>query len=300
MKINILPAPELKSLEPLTCLRGAGELPAGRGNFHGALAERLGGPASSSPDSLTLTAAGNFWPSAELAAKLASSKTETAVLSPDGERAAWVSSDGSFPEGAPSETFGKGSFLLVYPWDILAVSEDLLSGMKEDKILGTVRERVTIDGHLELGKGSVILPGVYMEGNVIIGENCKIGPNCYIRGSTVIGDGCHIGQAVEIKNSVLMKKVSIGHLSYAGDCVICPGVNFGAGTITANFRHDGKNHRSVVLGKLMDTGRRKFGSVIGDNVHTGIHTSIYPGRKIWPGLSTLPGDIVRRDLMPGP
>ena len=101
----------------------------------------------------------------------------------------------------------------------------------------------TIDGFVSLGENSVILPGVYIEGNVIIGRDCKIGPNCYIRGNTSIGDRCHVGQAVEIKNSILGDKVSVGHLSYAGDSVICNNVNFGAGTIISNLRHDGRNHR---------------------------------------------------------
>jgi bifunctional UDP-N-acetylglucosamine pyrophosphorylase/glucosamine-1-phosphate N-acetyltransferase len=70
----------------------------------------------------------------------------------------------------------------------------------------------------------------------------------------------------------------------------------GAGTKTANLRHDNKNILSPVNGKMMDTGRRKFGTVIGDNVHLGINTLIYPGRKIWPGKSTLPGEIVKEDL----
>jgi len=101
---------------------------------------------------------------------------------------------------------------------------------------------------------------------------------------------------VEIKNSLLMNNVSAGHLSYLGDSIVSPDTNFGAGTITANFRHDGRNHRSIVADELLDTGRRKLGAIIGDDVHTGIHTAIYPGRKIWPSCSTLPGDIVKRDL----
>jgi bifunctional UDP-N-acetylglucosamine pyrophosphorylase/glucosamine-1-phosphate N-acetyltransferase len=137
---------------------------------------------------------------------------------------------------------------------------------------------------------------VFIEGHVVIGENCKVGPNCYIRGATSIGDGCHIGQAVEIKNSLILSNTSIGHLSYVGDSVVGKKVNFGAGTITSNFRHDGANHRSMVDGQLIDTGRRKFGTIIGDHVHTGIHTSIYPGRKIGTHGSTRPGDIVQYDL----
>lgn len=189
------------------------------------------------------------------------------------------------------------SFRVVYPWDLLKANEEHLSHLCESIIEGYVHSSVVIEGHLRLGKGSRILPGVFIEGNVVIGENCKIGPNCYIRGATSIGDQCHIGQAVEIKNSIILAQTAIGHLSYAGDSVIGRKVNFGAGTIISNFRHDGANHRSMVDGALVDTGRRKFGSIIGDHVHTGIHTAIYPGRKIAAHASTRPGEIVQRDII---
>jgi len=81
-----------------------------------------------------------------------------------------------------------------------------------------------------------------------------------------------------------------------GDSVLGANVNFGCGTITANFRHDEGNHRSMVKGELVDTGRRKLGTIVGDAVHTAINTSIYPGRKLWPHTSTLPGEVVNRDI----
>lgn len=56
----------------------------------------------------------------------------------------------------------------------------------------------------------------------------------------------------------------------------------------------------MVDGELVDTGRRKFGAIVGDGVHTGIHTAIYPGRKLWPGACTRPGEIVARDLLADP
>ena len=52
----------------------------------------------------------------------------------------------------------------------------------------------------------------------------------------------------------------------------------------------------MVKGQLIDTGRRKLGAIIGDHVHTGINTSIYPGRKLWPHTSTLPGQVVNEDI----
>jgi len=189
------------------------------------------------------------------------------------------------------------SFLIVHPWDLLRANELFVGTLTESKNEGEIHPAAVIEGIVHLGPGSRILPGVYIEGNVVIGADCKVGPNCYIRGSTSIGDKCHIGQAVEIKNSLVLSGTAIGHLSYLGDSVVGEKVNFGAGTITSNFRHDGKNHRTLVDGQLVDTGRRKFGSIIGDGVHTGIHTSIYPGRKLAAGTSTRPGDIVQQDLV---
>ncbi len=202
---------------------------------------------------------------------------------------------GDYPD--PSQAIvASQSFLIVHPWDLLLANELYLGALTGPKIGGDVHSRAVIEGILHLGPGSRILPGVFIEGNVIIGADCKIGPNCYLRGSTSIGDRCHIGNAVEIKNSLILSGTNVGHLSYVGDSVLGEKVNFGAGTITSNFRHDGKNHRTEVDGVLIDTGRRKFGSILGDGVHTGINTSIYPGRKLWPGTTTRPGEIVQRDV----
>jgi len=182
-----------------------------------------------------------------------------------------------------------------YPWHLLEANESFLKNIGDER-KGEIEENVVIKGKLIVGKGTKILSGVYIEGNVIIGENCKIGPNCYIRGSTSIGNNCHIGQAVEIKNSIIGNNTNVAHLSYAGDSIIGNNVNFGAGTIIANLRHDNKNIKTTIKGKLIDTGRRKLGAIIGDNVHTGINTSIYPGRMVHSGKITLPGEIVKKEV----
>lgn len=185
-----------------------------------------------------------------------------------------------------------------FPWDLLAINERVVGGMTDDVIGGDLHPAAVIEGSVKIGKGTRILPGVFIEGNVVIGENCKIGPNCYIRGNTSIGDNCHIGQSVEVKNSIILDGTNIGHLSYVGDSILGEGVNFGAGTNVSNLRHDGSNHRSWVECELIDTGRRKLGAIVGDGVHTGIGTLIYPGRKIWPKMTTRPGEVVDRDLRP--
>ncbi len=183
---------------------------------------------------------------------------------------------------------------IVYPWSIIEANEYLLK-MITNKIEGEVEPNATIKGKIHLGEGSIIKNGAYVEGNVVIGKNCVIGPNCYIRGYTAIGDNCKIGNAVEIKNSVLNNNVHVGHLSYIGDSVLGENVNIGAGTITANLRHDNSNVKSMICGKLIDTGRRKFGTIIMDNIKTGIKTTIYPGRKLL--RNTMPAEVIKEECV---
>ena len=279
------------TMEPLTCCRELHKINIAGKSISKHLQAMLKHKKLTPKAELEIQA--DFWPSPAIIKKVVKSKQNIIITSKEGrELIKFTCSDSGEYKQVMQDDDSK---LLVYPWDVLAINELLISELTENKFEGKVSEGVNIDGVLEVGEGTVVLPGVYIEGKVKIGKNCKIGPNCYIRGNTYIGDNCHIGQAVEIKNSLIMNKVSAGHLSYIGDSIICPYTNLGAGTIGANLRHDGKNHRSLVNNKLIETGRRKMGCIIGDHVHTGIHCSIYPGRKIWPHVSTLPGSIVKND-----
>jgi len=275
-------------MEPLTCKRQLHRIPVAGTNIASRLKKLF-----KCDKHADLTVQADFWPSEKIVKKILNSNKNLLVLRKDGSEAAKLicSCSGEYKKIKAD----KESLDLIYPWHILALNEKLVADISKNRISGDVSDAANIDGTLHVGKGTVILPGVYIEGKVIIGKNCKIGPNCYIRGNTCIGDNCHIGQAVEIKNSLIMDNVSAGHLSYIGDSVICSGTNLGAGFITANLRHDGRNHKSMVNNQLTDTGRRKMGVIIGDNVHTGIHCSIYPGRKLWPDVCTAPGEIVKYD-----
>jgi bifunctional UDP-N-acetylglucosamine pyrophosphorylase/glucosamine-1-phosphate N-acetyltransferase len=280
----------LETMQPLNCRRQLGEISVAGIT----LAEWQQVHFGTLPANYELSIRIDLWPSPVLRQILLNANQNLLISGADGEEL--VKLKVSRDDSCQQLQLDADSFLLRYPWDILKINEQVISNINDNNLRGIVREHVTIDGNLHLGAGSVILPGVFIEGKVMVGENCKIGPNCYLRGNTCIGNNCHIGQAVEIKNSLIMDNVSIGHLSYLGDSIVCPKVNFGAGTITANLRHDGKNHRSAAGNMLVDTGRRKFGTIVGDNVHTGIHTSIYPGRKFWPDVCTKPGDIVAVDI----
>ena len=189
------------------------------------------------------------------------------------------------------------SFVIAFAWDLLRANAEAMSRQQDYVQESIAHASLYVDGRLQVGRRTRILPGVVIEGDVIIGDNCKVGPNCYLRGSTSIGDECHVGQAVEIKNSIVLSGTNVGHLAYLGDSILGEKVNFGAGTITSNLRHDGGTHRTPVYGRMVDTGRRKLGALVGDGVHTGIHTSIYPGRKLWPCATTPPGASVNKDIL---
>ena len=151
-------------------------------------------------------------------------------------------------------------------------------------------------GNVIVEKGALVKSGAYIEGPALIGEDSVVGPNCYIRAHTSLGKKVKIGNAVEIKNCIIMDNTNVGHLSYVGDSVIGERSNFGAGTITANLRHDDRTVFVTVKGERFDSKRRKMGAIIGDDVKTGIGTSIGPGIVIHQGARTGIGVIVDRDI----
>jgi bifunctional UDP-N-acetylglucosamine pyrophosphorylase/glucosamine-1-phosphate N-acetyltransferase len=183
-----------------------------------------------------------------------------------------------------------------YPWHLLDANEYMLEHHLESKIEGEVSPAAHLNGRVYVAPGAVVRSGVVIDGPVYIGPGATVGPNAWIRPGTTIGDHCKVGHAVEIKNSILFDGAAVPHLSYVGDSVVGVKTNLGAGTITANFRHDAGTIPSMVKGERVDTRRNKFGAIFGDHVHTGINTAIYPGRKFWPDTFSYPGEVIRKDV----
>ncbi|RLI59167.1 MAG: glucose-1-phosphate thymidylyltransferase, partial [Candidatus Thorarchaeota archaeon] len=184
------------------------------------------------------------------------------------------------------------------PWDLLEANRLLLSDMP-GRIEGVVEEGATILNTAVIEEGARVKAGAYVEGPVYISEGDVVGPNCYLRAYTYLGKRVKVGNAVEVKNSIIMEGTNVGHLSYVGDSIIGANSNFGAGTITANLRHDNKSVSVTVKGARVNSGRRKLGAIIGDDVKTGIGTSISPGVVLHQGARTGIGVIVDRDIGPG-
>ncbi len=184
------------------------------------------------------------------------------------------------------------------PWDLLEANELILRDAMR-RVDGDIEEGVVLKGPVIVERGATVRSGAYIIGPAYIGPECVVGPNCFIRPYTCLVRKVKIGNAVEIKNSIIMEGTNIGHLSYVGDSVIGRRVNFGAGTITANLRHDNRPVKVTVKDQRVSSGRRKLGAIIGDNVKTGIGTSIGPGVVIHQDSRTGIGVIVDRDIPPG-
>ncbi|MHA2033742.1 MAG: glucose-1-phosphate thymidylyltransferase [Candidatus Thorarchaeota archaeon] len=183
------------------------------------------------------------------------------------------------------------------PWDLLEANKLFLDSAVR-RIEGEVEEGAVLKGNVIVERGAIVRSGAYIIGPVFIGPECVVGPNCFIRPHTALVRKVKIGNAVEIKNSIIMEGTNVGHLSYVGDSIIGRNSNFGAGTITANLRHDDQPIKVTVKSKRVSSGRRKLGAIIGDDVKTGIGTSIAPGVVIHTGARTGVGVIVDRDIPP--
>ena len=177
------------------------------------------------------------------------------------------------------------------PWDLITANESIISNIDEE-VKGQIEDDVTVKGKIHVGKNSVIKSGSYIEGNVWIGDDCVVGPNAYLRNGTVLCGENKVGASSEIKNSIMMYKAKAPHHNYVGDSIVGRNSNLGSGTKIANLRLDKKNIEVIHQGKKIDSGRRKFGAIIGDNVNTGINASINTGTILGNNVSIGPNTLV--------
>ena len=102
-----------------------------------------------------------------------------------------------------------------------------------------------------IAAGAVIHPYTHIEG-ASVGVGALIGPYARLRPGAVLGEDVHIGNFVEVKNSTLAKGAKANHLAYLGDATVGERVNFGAGSITANY--DGANKHRTTIGNDVHVG----------------------------------------------
>jgi len=181
---------------------------------------------------------------------------------------------------------------IAHPWDMLDVNEYLLTKMEAN--LGEI-DNSTIKGKVIMEPGAKIINS-YIEGIAYIGANTTIGPNAYLRGVNAIGANCSIGESTTVKSSIIFDNVNAKHLAYIGDSVIGEGVNFGAGTQLANFRFDELNINVQTERGWTNTGKKKFGAVVGDGVKFGVLSCTMPGKLIGEGSWISSGVVVNKNV----
>ena len=183
------------------------------------------------------------------------------------------------------------------PWDLLRANAALLAPLKGG-VHGQVDPGTSVVGEVLVEEGATVRRGSYIEGPTIIGTGADIGPNCYIRPSTSIGPKAKVGNACEVKNSIVMAETHVPHQNYVGDSILGERCNLGAGTKVANLRLDEAPVKVVFRGVEVDTGLRKLGVIMGDDVKVGINASIDAGTVIGEGSFLGPGAHARGNIAP--
>lgn len=179
---------------------------------------------------------------------------------------------------------------VTYPWEALPKIEEFILkiGEKLDK------EKYEKKGeNIWIAKSAKIAPTAYINGPAIIGENAEIRHCAFIRGKAIVGEGAVVGNSTELKNVILFNKVQVPHYNYVGDSILGYKSHMGAGSITSNVKSD-KKLVIVKKGKeTIETGLKKFGAMLGDNVEVGCGSVLNPGTVIGSNTNIYPLSSVR-------
>ncbi len=197
----------------------------------------------------------------------------------------------------PSDFFELGSYAhrslfdgVQYVWDALKNLNAYLEQHLQPVNLAEVHPTAVIEGQVMIGEGTVIEPGVMIKGPVIIGKNCQIRQGAYIRENCLIGDHCVVGHTSELKGTIMLDHSQAPHFAYVGDSILGYKVNLGAGTKLSNFKITRDHVHLTIDGVVYDTGLRKLGAILGDNVQLGCNCVTAPGTLV--GRDTLVYSLV--------
>ncbi len=139
---------------------------------------------------------------------------------------------------------------------------------------------VLLGKRFHLGEGVLVEGGATIKSPAIIGSMTEVRQTAYLRGYCLSGNRCVLGHATEVKHSIFLNDAKAGHFAYLGDSILGTNANLGAGTKLANLRFLSGNVTLLIDRKFMDTGRRKFGAIMGDEVQTGCNSVTNPGTLI--------------------
>ncbi len=178
----------------------------------------------------------------------------------------------------------------IYPWELLPLISDFIKKLGE-KLPEEEYEKRGDD--IWAAKSAVIFPTAYIAGPAIIGKDAQVRHCAFIRGNAIVGEGAVVGNSTELKNVILFNKVQVPHYNYVGDSILGYKAHMGAGSITSNVKSD----KTLVTVKDSDdsyeTGLKKFGAMLGDNVEVGCNSVLNPGTVIGRRSNIYPCSMVR-------
>ncbi len=190
-----------------------------------------------------------------------------------------------------NETLAKDIFDgVTYPWEVLPKIGDFI--VELGKTLSK-EEYDQVEENVWIAKSANVFPSAYIHGPAIIGKDAEVRHCAFIRGNAIVGEGAVVGNSTELKNVILFNKVQVPHYNYVGDSVLGYKAHMGAGSITSNVKSDKK----LVVVKTpeggIETGRKKFGAMLGDEVEVGCGTVLNPGSVVGRHTNIYPLSSVR-------
>ena len=176
------------------------------------------------------------------------------------------------------ETIAKDLFEgATYPWEVLpkisAFILQLGSTLSEEEY-----EKIGED--VWIARSATVAPTAYIHGPAIIGKNAEVRHCAFIRGNAIVGEGAVVGNSTELKNVVLFNKVQVPHYNYVGDSILGYKAHMGAGSITSNVKSDKKLVVVKDGRERIETGLKKFGAMLGDEVEVGCGSVLNPGTVV--------------------
>lgn len=179
---------------------------------------------------------------------------------------------------------------VTYPWEALPKIADFIIELG-NKLDTNKYNKMGED--VWIAKSAKVALTAYINGPAIIGENAEIRHCAFIRGKAIVGEGAVVGNSTELKNVILFNKVQVPHYNYVGDSILGYKAHMGAGSITSNVKSD-KKLVIVKNGKeQIETGLKKFGAMLGDEVEVGCGSVLNPGSVIGKNTNIYPLSSVR-------
>jgi len=157
---------------------------------------------------------------------------------------------------------------------------------------------ILMGDRISFGKGVLVESGAMIKSPAIIGDCCEVRQAAYLRGYCLAGKRCVLGHATEIKHSIFLNDAKAGHFAYLGDSILGTDANLGAGTKFANLKMIAGNIVIQHGGQRYDTGRRKFGAIVGDGSQTGCNSVTNPGTILGKHCMLMPNCTSRGGFHP--